>query len=63
MGNNVAASVGGSNEWGFLFYSFHLGGANAAMADGSVRFLRESASLAALVALCTRAGGDLNAED
>lgn len=39
-------------------FSFHPGGANVAMGDGSVRFLRESTSLAVLKALSTRAGGE-----
>lgn len=59
----VPMRINGSNEWGFVFYSFHTTGANCAMADGSVRFLRESASLPALVALCTRAGGEVNLDD
>jgi hypothetical protein len=33
------------------------------MADGSVRFLRDSLSLATLQALSTRAGGEVIAED
>jgi prepilin-type N-terminal cleavage/methylation domain-containing protein/prepilin-type processing-associated H-X9-DG protein len=37
-------------------YSFHPGGANAAMADGSVQFLSESITQRVLVALVTRNG-------
>ncbi len=40
-------------------YAFHAGGANAAMADGSVRFLREGMSIRVLAALTTRAGGEV----
>ncbi len=40
-------------------YAFHPGGANAALADGSVRFLRESISIRTLAALSTRAGGEV----
>ena len=40
-------------------YSWHTGGANALMADGSVRFLRESTSAITIVALVTRAGGEV----
>jgi prepilin-type processing-associated H-X9-DG protein len=39
--------------------SYHTGGANIALADGSVRFLRDSTSPQTLVALCTRAGGEV----
>ena len=38
--------------------SGHTGGANVAMADGSVRFLRDATDPAALWALATRAGGE-----
>jgi prepilin-type N-terminal cleavage/methylation domain-containing protein/prepilin-type processing-associated H-X9-DG protein len=40
-------------------YSFHVGGANAVFADGSVHFLRESMSIRVLAALITRAGGEV----
>ncbi len=39
--------------------SGHTGGANAGLADGSVRFIRDSVPLATLQALCTRAGGEI----
>jgi prepilin-type N-terminal cleavage/methylation domain-containing protein/prepilin-type processing-associated H-X9-DG protein len=55
--------VNGSNEWGYLFYSMHTGGANVTMADGSVRFLRESTSLRVLGSLATRAGGEVIPSD
>ncbi|VTR98317.1 Prepilin-type N-terminal cleavage/methylation domain-containing protein OS=Singulisphaera acidiphila (strain ATCC BAA-1392 / DSM 18658 / VKM B-2454 / MOB10) GN=Sinac_0072 PE=4 SV=1: N_methyl_2: SBP_bac_10 [Gemmata massiliana] len=55
--------INSSNEWGFLFYSFHTGGANVCMADGSVRLLRDSATANALLALATRSGGEVNAND
>lgn len=42
--------------------SGHPGGANVCFSDGSVRFLRSSMSLAALQALCTRAGGEVVSE-
>ncbi|MCI0699651.1 MAG: DUF1559 domain-containing protein [Planctomycetia bacterium] len=59
----VPMKINSSNEWGFLFYSFHTNGANAVMADGSVRFLRESTPLATLVGLSTRAGGEVIVND
>jgi prepilin-type N-terminal cleavage/methylation domain-containing protein/prepilin-type processing-associated H-X9-DG protein len=48
-----------SNEWGYLFYSMHSGGANVCMADGSVRFLNETIPVRALGILATRAGGEV----
>jgi prepilin-type N-terminal cleavage/methylation domain-containing protein/prepilin-type processing-associated H-X9-DG protein len=59
---SVPMRINGSNEWGFLYYSFHTGGANAAFADGSVRFLRAGTPLATLVATATRAGGEVIAD-
>jgi len=38
--------------------SAHPGGANAAVCDGSARFLNETMSLATLKAILTRAGGE-----
>jgi prepilin-type processing-associated H-X9-DG protein len=40
-------------------YSFHPAGANAAFADGSVRFLNASLSIRVFARLVTRAGGDV----
>ena len=39
-------------------FSFHEGGANVGLADGSVRFLAESVDQGTLNALATRSGGD-----
>jgi prepilin-type N-terminal cleavage/methylation domain-containing protein/prepilin-type processing-associated H-X9-DG protein len=41
------------------WYSMHTGGANFCFADGSVRFLAYSAAANAMVALGTRAGGEV----
>ncbi len=40
-------------------YSFHPGGANVVMMDGSVRFLRESMDMRIFARLFTRAGGEV----
>jgi prepilin-type processing-associated H-X9-DG protein len=61
---NAAGNVGGgpctvncSNMRGV--YAFHSGGANAAMADGSVRFLTTGLSARNLTAYCTRRNGEV----
>lgn len=41
------------------FYSFHSGGMNTCMGDGSVRFIRESIAAATLAALITANAGDI----
>jgi prepilin-type N-terminal cleavage/methylation domain-containing protein/prepilin-type processing-associated H-X9-DG protein len=41
------------------FYSFHSGGVNVCMADGSVRFVRQSVDISALAASITRSGGEV----
>jgi prepilin-type processing-associated H-X9-DG protein len=46
---------GPNNEW----FSFHSGGANAVMADGSVRFVRDTIDLRTAFALGTRDGGEV----
>jgi prepilin-type N-terminal cleavage/methylation domain-containing protein/prepilin-type processing-associated H-X9-DG protein len=40
-------------------YSFHSGGVNALLGDGSVRFVNQNVSIQALAALVTRAGGEV----
>jgi prepilin-type N-terminal cleavage/methylation domain-containing protein/prepilin-type processing-associated H-X9-DG protein len=45
---------GPNNEW----FSFHTGGANACLADGSVRFFRDSMPLRTIYSLGTRDGGE-----
>jgi prepilin-type N-terminal cleavage/methylation domain-containing protein len=58
-----AMKINATNEWGFLYYSFHTGCANFGMADGSVRTFNESTPLWALGALTTRAGGEVVSAD
>lgn len=50
--------INNSNEWGFMYYSFHDGGSQFGMADGSVRFLAENTALHVIAALSTRSGGE-----
>jgi prepilin-type N-terminal cleavage/methylation domain-containing protein/prepilin-type processing-associated H-X9-DG protein len=40
-------------------YAWHTGGANALFGDGSVRFLRDSTPATTIIALVTRAGGEV----
>ena len=40
-------------------YAFHTGGANMALTDGSVRFVRAGVDIRVLAALITRAGGEV----
>lgn len=44
-------------------FSFHPGGINASMADGSVRFIDEGIEVSIYAALITRAGGELVSPD
>ncbi len=44
-------------------YAFHPGGANALFVDGSVHFLKDSASVPLIAALVTRAGGEIISAD
>lgn len=48
-----------NNEWA----SYHIGGANCVMADGSVRFVRDSTSFQVIVAMGTRSGGEVYTPD
>ena len=44
-------------------YSWHTGGANGLFGDGSVRFLRDSTAPATLIAMVTRAAGEVAASE
>ena len=44
-------------------YSFHTGGVNSVMGDGSVRFVRQTITADSFARLVTRAGGEVNADD
>ena len=45
------------------FYAFHSGGMNACMADGSVRFIRQTIGAATLAAIVTARGGEVVSGD
>ncbi|SIO35795.1 prepilin-type N-terminal cleavage/methylation domain-containing protein/prepilin-type processing-associated H-X9-DG domain-containing protein [Singulisphaera sp. GP187] len=47
----------------FGIYGFHPGGANVGMADGSVRFLKETMAIEVLGSLLTRQGGEVISSD
>jgi hypothetical protein len=51
--------INNSNESGYLYYSFHHGGAVFCFGDGSIRFISEDVDLWTLAALTTRAGGEV----
>lgn len=53
--NPPCHDVWNHNEWA----SFHQGGANCVMADGSVRFVSETASISIVAAMGTRNGGEV----
>jgi prepilin-type N-terminal cleavage/methylation domain-containing protein/prepilin-type processing-associated H-X9-DG protein len=55
QGGPCAVNCSNRNE----IYSFHTGGGNIVLADGSVRFLRASMNIGTLAALVTRANGEV----
>ncbi len=57
--NRPCHDVFNNNEWA----SFHTGGANVLMADGSVRFVSDSTALRVIYAMGTRAGGEVASFD
>jgi prepilin-type N-terminal cleavage/methylation domain-containing protein/prepilin-type processing-associated H-X9-DG protein len=70
--NTLACSssqTGAGNTWGQDYYgtapptSNHPGGVNMAMADGSVKFIKDTVSLPAWWAIGTRAGGEVVSSD
>jgi prepilin-type N-terminal cleavage/methylation domain-containing protein/prepilin-type processing-associated H-X9-DG protein len=54
--NPGTCGINCSNDFGF--YSFHTGGCNLLMTDGSVRFRASSTSISVLAELCTARGGE-----
>ncbi len=57
-----ACLINCSNEYGKGMYSFHTGGANVGLADGSVRFLTKSTDPKTVVYFITAAKGDIFTE-
>jgi prepilin-type N-terminal cleavage/methylation domain-containing protein/prepilin-type processing-associated H-X9-DG protein len=58
---NASGTLQSPGVWGMS--SFHPGGANVLLADGSVRFLKDSVALPTIWALGTRAGGEVISAD
>ena len=58
-GPNGPCLMNCSNNFGM--YSFHSGGCNAVLADGSVHFLTQSTAANVLIALATMQGGEVSA--
>jgi prepilin-type processing-associated H-X9-DG protein len=58
---NGAGTLQSPGVWGMS--SFHPGGANIVLADGSVRFLKDTTNLKTIWALGTRAGGEIISAD
>lgn len=50
-------TINATNKWANP-YSFHVGGLNCAMTDGSVRFLTEQIDAVTFFQACSRAGGE-----
>jgi prepilin-type N-terminal cleavage/methylation domain-containing protein/prepilin-type processing-associated H-X9-DG protein len=57
------ASATGQWTWWYSFRSQHPGGANFAMADGSVRFVKQTISMQVYQALSTRGVGEVVSSD
>lgn len=55
----VGSSVINVSNWYGSPYSFHPGGINAGMGDGSVRFIKKQVSVEMLYALTSRDGGEV----
>jgi prepilin-type N-terminal cleavage/methylation domain-containing protein/prepilin-type processing-associated H-X9-DG protein len=57
---NTAGNKGGAND---ELFSFHSGGVNVLMGDGSVRFVKSSINVVTLRGLVTLAGGEILSAD
>jgi prepilin-type N-terminal cleavage/methylation domain-containing protein/prepilin-type processing-associated H-X9-DG protein len=70
INNNKTAGFGVGCDWGVHdcgpnneIFSWHPGGANVCMSDGSVRFIKESTATSVIRSLITRAGGEVISAD
>ena len=70
INNNKTAGFGTGCDWGVHdcgpnneIFSWHTGGANVCMSDGSVRFIKETTTPTVVRALITRAGGEVISAD
>lgn len=57
-GNPSVVFINGSNYNGASFYSFHTGGINILMCDGTVRFANQNMSVIPLTSIMTGNGGE-----
>ena len=60
---STAAEKPGTRASWYSSASHHTGGVNFVMADGSVRFIRDSIAFQTLESLCTMSGGEVIADD
>lgn len=56
--NYMSSFLGGKGNFGGGLFSFHTGGANVVMCDGSVRTISNGISAATMIGLVTRANND-----
>jgi prepilin-type processing-associated H-X9-DG protein len=57
-GTSFKGPYGNACDWGQEFHSYHAGGAQFLLVDGSAHFLEESLDIKVLAALLSRCGGE-----
>ena len=60
---SVGSAIVNVSNWYGAPYSFHPGGINMGMGDGSVRFIKQQVSVETLSALSSRNGGEVQSAD